>query len=61
MTLLVVMIIIFEICGHIACGHVLPLVSHLLVALALEKQARGVQPIVIGEVIYWLVTCTLAI
>jgi hypothetical protein len=55
------MIIIFEICGHIACGHVLPLVSHLLVALALEKQARGVQPIVIGEVIYWLVTCTLAI
>jgi hypothetical protein len=54
----------FEIRGHIACGHVLPLISHLLVALrllALEKQARGVQPIAIGKVIYQLVTRTLAI
>jgi hypothetical protein len=44
-----------EICGNIVCGHVLPLVSCLLVALrllALEKQAKGVQPITIREVIY---------
>jgi hypothetical protein len=47
--------IFFEIHGHIACGHVLPSVSHLLVALrllALEKQVGGVQPITIREVIY---------
>jgi hypothetical protein len=47
--------LIFEICEHIICGHVPPLVSHLLVAsrlLALEKQIGGVQPLVIGEVIY---------
>jgi hypothetical protein len=53
-----------EICGHIVHGHVLPLVSHVLVAprlLALEKQAGGVWPIVIGKVIYWLFTCTLVI
>jgi hypothetical protein len=45
----------FEICGHIACGHVSPSISHLLLAsqlLALEKQVGGIQPITIGEVIY---------
>jgi hypothetical protein len=45
----------WDICGHIACGRVLPLVSHLLVALRLlnlEKQAKGIQPIMIGVVIY---------
>jgi hypothetical protein len=45
----------FEICKHIAHGHVPPSISHLLVAsrlLALEKQAKGIQPITIGEVIY---------
>jgi hypothetical protein len=54
----------FEICRHIAHGHVPPSISHLLVAsqlLALEKQAKGVQPIAIGEVIYWLVAHTLVI
>jgi hypothetical protein len=36
----------------------------LLVAsrlLALEKQAKGVQPITIGEAIYWLIARTLVI
>jgi hypothetical protein len=49
---------------HIAHGHVPPSISSLLVALqlmALEKQARGVKPIAIGEVIYRLVAHTLAI
>jgi len=50
--------------GHIAHGHVPPSISSLLVALqlmALEKQAGGVKPIVIGEVIYQLVVRTLTI
>jgi hypothetical protein len=37
--------LIFEIFEHITCGHVPPLVSHLLVAsrlLTLEKKIRGV-------------------
>jgi hypothetical protein len=37
--------LLFEICKHIACGHVPPLVSSLLVALqllALEKQVGGI-------------------
>jgi hypothetical protein len=54
----------FEICRHIACGHVLPSLSHLLVALrllVLDKQVRGIQPIMIGEVIYRLVAHTLVI
>jgi hypothetical protein len=45
----------FDICKHITCGHVLPLVSHLLVALqllALEKHVENVRPITIGELIY---------
>ncbi len=29
--------------------------------LVLEKQAKGVQPISIGKVIYWLIACILAI
>jgi hypothetical protein len=29
--------------------------------LALEKQAKGIQPIVIEKVIYWLVACIVAI
>jgi hypothetical protein len=47
--------LIFEICEHITRGHVPPLVSHLLITsrpLVLEKQIRGVQPLVIGKVIY---------
>jgi len=47
--------ILFELCGHIFCGHVPPLVSRLLVAsqlLALEKQVGGICRIAIGEVIY---------
>jgi hypothetical protein len=50
--------------GHITHGHVLPSISFLLVALqlmALEKQAGGVKPIAIGEVIYQLLARTLAI
>jgi len=50
--------------GHIVHGHVPPSISSLFVALqlmALEKQARGVKPIAIGEVIYRLVIRTLAI
>jgi hypothetical protein len=53
-----------KIYGHIVHGHVLPLVSCLLVALrllTLEKQTGGIQPIAIGKVIYWLITCTLVI
>jgi hypothetical protein len=53
-----------EICEHITCGHVLPSVSHLLVALqllALEKQIKGIRSITIGEVIYRLIIRTLAI
>jgi hypothetical protein len=49
----------FEICAHISHGHVPPSISHLFVALqllALEKQAKGVRPM-----IYWLVTRTLVI
>jgi hypothetical protein len=45
----------FEICEHIAHGHGPPSVSCLLVAsqlLILDKQAKGIQSIVIGEVIY---------
>jgi hypothetical protein len=62
MTLL--MALIFEIFRHIACDHVPPLVSCLFVAswlLALEKQAESIQPIMIRELIYQLVTHTLAI
>jgi hypothetical protein len=47
--------LIFEICEHITHGHVPPLVSHLFITsrpLALEKQMKGVQPLVIREVIY---------
>ncbi len=47
--------LIFEICEHITCGRVPPLVSHLLIALrllVLEKQIRGVRPLLVGEVIY---------
>jgi hypothetical protein len=54
----------FEICEHITCGHILPLVSCLLVALRLldlEKQVENVQPITIGELIYRLVVHTLTI
>ncbi len=54
----------FEICKHIVCGHVHPSVSRLLVAfqvLVLEKQVRGVRPIAVEEVIYWLITCKLVI
>jgi hypothetical protein len=50
--------------AHIAHGHVPPSISSLLVALQLmdlEKQAGGVKPIAIGEVIYRLVVCTLTI
>ncbi len=46
MTLLVALIIFFEICEHIVCGHIPPLISCLLVAsqlLVLEKQVGGVQ------------------
>jgi hypothetical protein len=49
--------LIFEIFEHITCGHVPPLVSHLLVAsrlLTLEKKIRGVRPLVIRDVIYHL-------
>jgi hypothetical protein len=49
--------LIFGICEHITCGHVPPLISHLLVAsrlLTLEKQIRGIRPLVIGKVIYHL-------
>ncbi len=56
--------IFFEICKHIIRGHFPPSVSHLFIAslpLALEKQAKGIRPIVIREVIYWLVTRILAI
>ncbi len=54
----------FEICKHIAHGHVLPSISRLFVAsqlLALEKQAKGIRPITIGEVIYQLIGHTLVI
>ncbi len=56
--------IFLEICEHITCGHVLPLISCLLVTLrllVLEKQVGGVQPIAIREVIYRLIIRTLAI
>jgi hypothetical protein len=49
--------IFLKIYEHIICGHVLTLISCLLVTLrllALDKQARGIQPIAIGKVIYWL-------
>ncbi len=62
--LLVVLIFFLEICEHIIRGHVLPLVSCLLVALrlvALKKQVKGIRLIAIGEVIYQLVAYTLAI
>jgi hypothetical protein len=54
----------FEICKHIVHGHVPPSISRLLVAsrvLALEKQAKGIRPITIGEVIYRLIGRTLVI
>jgi hypothetical protein len=53
----------FKVCGHIAQGYVPPLVSHLFFAswlLTLEKQFGGICPIVIGEVTYHLVACTMA-
>jgi len=40
--------------GHIVCGHVPPSVSFLLIAswlLALEKQAIGIWPIVINQLV----------
>jgi hypothetical protein len=43
----------FEICGHIARGHVPPSISHLLSTsplLTLEKQYGSICPIVISEV-----------
>ncbi len=55
MILLVVLIFFFEICKHIACDRVLPLVSCMFVALQLldlEKQIGGVSPIAIGKVMY---------
>jgi hypothetical protein len=54
----------FELCKDIACGHVPPSISRLFVAtwlLVLRKQARGVQPIMIKKVIYYLVAYTLII
>jgi len=45
----------FEICRHNAYGHVPPSISCPFVAtwlLVLGKQAKGVQPIMIGKVIY---------
>jgi len=56
--------IFLKICEHIACGHVPPLISCLFVAswlLALEKQTKGVWPIVIRKVIYRLIAYTLTI
>ncbi len=53
-----------KICKHVTHGHVPPLISRLFVALwllALDKQVGGVWSIVIREVIYQLVTHTLAI
>jgi hypothetical protein len=53
--MILLMALIFEICRHIACDHVPPLVSCLFVAsrlLALEKQAESIQPITIRKVIY---------
>jgi len=53
-----------KICKHITCGHVPSLISHLLITswlITLEKQIENIQPITIGEVIYQLVTHTLAI
>jgi len=53
-----------KICRHIVHGHVLPSISHMFVTsqlLVLEKQIGGVQPIAIGEVIYWIVAFTLVI
>jgi hypothetical protein len=56
--------IFFNVCGHIVHGHVPPFVSHLLVTsqlLVLQKQMENIRPIMIGEVIYWLVAFTLTI
>jgi hypothetical protein len=53
--MILLMALIFEICRHIACDHLPPLVSCLFVAsqlLALEKQAESIQPITIRKVIY---------
>jgi hypothetical protein len=54
----------FEMCKHIVRGHFPQSISHMFVAsqlLALEKQTKGVWPIMIREVIYQLITHTLAI
>jgi hypothetical protein len=54
----------FEICRHIACGHVPPSVSQMFVTtllLVLGKQVEGVRPIMIGKVICYLVAYTLVI
>jgi hypothetical protein len=49
---------------QIAQGHAPPIVSHLFYAsqfLTLEKQFKGIHPIVISEVTYCLVACILVI
>ncbi len=54
----------FEVCGHIARGHVPLLVLRLLFTsrfLMLENKFKGINPIAIGEVTYCLVTHTLVI
>ncbi len=53
--------LIFEIFEHITCGHVPPLVSHLLVAsrlLTLEKKSEAFDPLWLEM---WFITCTLTI
>jgi len=54
----------FEVCEHIAQGHVPLSISHLLFAfwfLSLEKYIRSIRFIVIGGVTYHLVAHTLSI
>ncbi|KAL2653713.1 hypothetical protein R1flu_021841 [Riccia fluitans] len=54
--------LLFELCTRIAQGQVSPSIAYLLGAsrlLSLEKPSGGVRPIVVGEVLYQLVACTL--
>jgi hypothetical protein len=54
----------FEVSEHIVWNHVSPLVSCLLFTfwlLMLEKQFECICSIMIGEVIYRLIVCTLVI
>jgi hypothetical protein len=54
----------FEVCGDIAQGHVPFSISCLFFAfrlLSLEKHSRSICSIVISEVTYHLVACTLTI